>query len=122
MQYKKHVSILGTDYKILHKDYKEEPYFGRNNCDGYCDSTDKVIVVGNMNTFSGWENEREEYCKKVEKEILRHEIIHAFLNESGLSSSSLIYEKGWAKNEEMVDFFAIQFTKIAKAFYELNID
>ncbi len=42
-------------------------------------------------------------------EVARHEIIHAFLSESGLKSCS-----SWATNEEMIDFFAIQFPKIVK--------
>ena len=41
----------------------------------------------------------------------RHEIIHAFLFESGLAENS-----EWAQNEEMVDFFAIQFPKLMEAF------
>ncbi len=41
----------------------------------------------------------------------RHEIIHAFLFESGLAENS-----EWAQNEEMVDFFAIQFPKLMEVF------
>ena len=52
--------------------------------------------------------------------MLRHEIIHAFLNESGLSDSSNSVE-AWAKNEEMVDWFAIQSPKIFKVFQDLDI-
>ena len=74
-----------------------------------------------MRTFPNYEDESEERCKEEEKGILRHELIHAFLSESGLSYSSLNYSSGWAKNEEMVDFFAIQFPKIAKVFKELKI-
>ena len=47
---------------------------------------------------------------KINK-VKRHEIIHAFLFESGLAENS-----AWAQNEEMVDFFAIQFPKLLKAF------
>ena len=45
----------------------------------------------------------------------RHEIIHAFLFESGLAENS-----SWAQNEEMVDFFAIQFPKLVEAFKEAD--
>ena len=68
-----------------------------------------------MLDFEGW-------CEKevigVFKETLRHEILHAFLNESGLCSSTLCFEGGWTKNEEMIDWFAIQFPKIAKVYKE----
>lgn len=46
---------------------------------------------------------------------MRHELIHAFLGESGLRSDS-----EWAENEEMVDYFAIQFEKIAIAMIKTN--
>jgi hypothetical protein len=55
----------------------------------------------------------EPYCKKV----LRHEIIHAFMYESGLWENSHDVE-GWAQNEEMTDWIAIQFPKMQKAFEE----
>ena len=44
---------------------------------------------------------------------LRHEIIHAFLFESGLHSCSNDI-KCLALNEEMIDFFALQYEKINK--------
>lgn len=114
-------NILGTEYEILFKDFSDDPLFEKRSIDGYCDSIDKVICVCNMKTFPQFENETEEYCKKAERHTLRHEIIHAFFNESGLSDSSLQYSGGWAKNEEMIDYFAIQFPKITKVFEELKI-
>lgn len=53
---------------------------------------------------------RKTYKFRLEKNK-RHEIIHAFLFESGLAENS-----EWAQNEEMVDFFAIQFPKLMEAF------
>ena len=49
------------------------------------------------------------------KKVARHEIIHAFLYESGLSHNS-----EWANNEEMIDWIAIQFSKMLKAFEEIE--
>ena len=77
--------------------------------------------MGNLHTFPDYKEHTEEDLKAIEKETLRHELIHAFLNESGLSYSSLNYSSAWAKNEEMIDFFAIQFPKIVKVFKELKI-
>lgn len=45
----------------------------------------------------------------------RHEIMHAFLYESGLDGQSCNVDC-WAKNEEMIDWFALQSKKIFKAF------
>ena len=50
-----------------------------------------------------------------EKKNFRHEIIHAFLDESGLAENS-----SWAQEEEMVDWFAKQFPKLLSAFQEVN--
>jgi len=48
----------------------------------------------------------------VTRKNIRHELIHAFLSESGLWANC-----DWAK-EEMVDWLAIQFPKLLKAFTE----
>ncbi|MDD6988764.1 hypothetical protein [Ruminococcus sp.] len=116
------VNILGTEYKVVYKDFNAEPSFEERGIDGYCDSIDKVICVCNMKTYPCWEKETEQYCEKQEKITLRHEIIHAFLNESGLQDNSVFLGNvGWAKNEEMIDFFAIQSPKIYKVYEELGI-
>lgn len=59
--------------------------------------------------------------KSTAKKTLRHEIIHAFLNESGLSDSASIPSGAWAKHEEMVDWFAIQTPKIFAVFMQLGL-
>ena len=63
------------------------------------------------------EKEQEVYRKRT----LRHEIMHAFLNESGLSDSSNQHGSAWAKNEEMVDWLAIQWHKIDEVYKQLGI-
>ena len=45
--------------------------------------------------------------------MIRHEIIHAFLYESGMKECSSATQS-WVENEEMVDWFAIQIPKIVK--------
>jgi hypothetical protein len=77
------------------------------------------IVVADLNTIDGWANESDEVKRKQIKATLRHEIIHAFLHESGLSGSS-VTDVPWAVNEEMVDWFAIQFPKMIKVFEQLD--
>lgn len=90
------------------------------NCDGYCQADNHKIVVADMTEKKSFpyfdESEAHEYFKKT----LRHEIIHAFLNESGLQESSSGLEVAWAKNEEMVDWMAIQMPKIYKAFCDAD--
>lgn len=58
---------------------------------------------------------KNRFDSALKKETLRHEIVHAFLYESGLSGSSSKIEGGWATNEEMVDWIAIQANKLIAA-------
>lgn len=106
------VSILGTEYVIEYRSSKEDKIL--EDYDGYTDLYSKLIVV--VNDEDGNIKDYNAYRKKV----LRHEIVHAFLYESGLAHNSIQVESAWAMNEEMVDFFAIQGEKIYKAWSEVN--
>jgi len=46
-------------------------------------------VLCDMTTYEGWEHETKETICLYQKHMLRHEIVHAFLNESGLKFSDL---------------------------------
>lgn len=116
-------NILGAEYEIVFKDYEEDTEFTKRGLCGYCDSIEHIICIGKFQSFPGWEEQTQERCEKRQKLTMRHEIIHAFLSESGLQDSSgVIDDIGWSQNEEMVDYFAIQFPKIQKVFKDLNID
>ena len=114
------VNILGTPYEIIVKKYDEEEAFDRRSIAGFCDGYAKEIVVCDMHTYKDWENETEKTIVECQKETTRHEIVHAFFYESGLWDSSLGIDNSWAKNEEMVDWIAIQGEKIYKAWQEAN--
>lgn len=115
------VNVLGTEYTIETHKVSEDEYLKENRLSGYCGEEDKLIVVADMSEkeyFAGM----DEQCQKIYwKRTLRHEIIHAFLNESGLSDCASTPECAWAKHEEMVDWFAIQSPKIFKMFTELDL-
>lgn len=119
---KKKVKILGTDYTLRKVNFGEDEFMERMKFGGYCDGTAKEIVVLNIKTLPDFANDPKEVIERKEKETLRHEIIHAFFNESGLGWNSLPVEQAWAKNEEMVDWFAIQFPKMLKVFKELGCE
>lgn len=106
------VNILGTEYEILRQTPHENPKL-KDMC-GYCDFSSKKIVVDTFEEEKQDVNAQDNIDVFIDK-ILRHEIIHAFLGESGLRSNS-----DWAENEEMVDWIAIQFPKIAKVFETLK--
>lgn len=115
------VTVLGTEYTIRRVDKGQDEYMEKMGFAGYCDNNNKEIVVLNYGSTPEWKDEKDAAIKAKEDETLRHEIIHAFLNESGLGWDSFAYDKAWSKNEEMIDWFAIQFPKINKVFEELKI-
>lgn len=109
------LKILGMVYKVTIKKFDEDEAFKRDSCDGYCNQYRKEIVICDVSTSEMWEHDTPEDIEAYMKETLRHEIVHAFLNESGLQSSTAVYENGWAKFEEMVDWIALQGPKIYNA-------
>lgn len=118
----KKINILGAEYSIgIHK-MDEDSTLKDNSWMGYCDEDEKLIIVADLDDENYFRYESENSKDFSFKKTLRHEIIHAFLNESGLSDSALNYSAGWAKNEEMVDWLAIQYPKISKVFAELGIE
>lgn len=107
------VNILGAEYTISVEPSAKNPKL--TEVSGYCDCSNKTIVVTDM--LSEPSDVMDVANKKeVMKKILRHEIVHAMLSESGLQENS-----EWARNEEMVDWIAIQFPKLLKVFEEVDI-
>ena len=102
------VNILGQDYQFL---IDVNGKTRELNAAGLCEFLSKEIVVDDFESEVGDLKNIEEYRKRT----IRHEMIHAFLYESGLNANS-----SWARNEEMIDFFAIQLPKIVKAMKEVG--
>lgn len=81
----------------------------------------KSIAICKMKSHPDFDNSDDEITiAKLEKETLRHELIHAYLYESGLNESAYSSSESWARNEEMIDFFAIQGPKIMKTWQDAN--
>lgn len=115
------IDILGTEYRIETHKVSGDSYMEKKGLAGYCEEENKLIVVADMSEekyFVGMDEKAQEIYRK---KTLRHEIMHAFLNESGLSDSSNRFDGAWAKNEEMVDWLAIQTPKIFSTFKKMNI-
>lgn len=115
------IDILGTEYRIETRKVSEDSFMEKKGLAGYCGEEDKLIVVADMSEEKYFADMDEKEQEIYRKKTLRHEIIHAFLNESGLSDSSNRFDGAWAKNEEMVDWFSIQAPKIFSAFKKMNI-
>lgn len=110
------VNILGTDYKII-IDSSDNPEMKDKS--GYCYPDAKEIHIQDLEDDEEWKNEPPEIRKHRTNIILRHEITHAFLIESGLRQNSAKVN-AWALNEEMVDWIAVQFPKMLKAFKDVG--
>ena len=104
------VSVLGTEYSLyLDVSPEDDPLLEDMN--GYCDKTVKRIVVADRakdSDLADWMDYR--------KTVMRHELIHAFLFESGLGCDSVWHVEGQEHPEQTVDWIARQFPKILKAF------
>ena len=112
------IEVMGVQYEV-HRVNPYEPIHNSKSLDeqnmgGFCDYDLKEIYVADMSATKGWETEPKLKIMGRESRILRHEITHAFLFESGLNWDSSVLQDGWATNEEMVDWFAIQGEKIYK--------
>lgn len=101
------VSILGTPYKIIREK------FGNEDIDGETDYTSHQIRIrtDNINKLGDFD--------VLMKKQLRHEIIHAFMAESGLQANFEHYRQ-FGHDETTVDWFAIQFPKMLEAFKQVG--
>lgn len=115
------INILGTDYTVETHKISEDETMKKNDWSGYCGEESKKIIVADMTEEEYFQDFTDEEKEQFRKKILRHEIVHAFFNESGLQSNACRFEEAWARNEEMVDWFAIQSPKIYKVFIEMDI-
>lgn len=106
------INILGSEWKIYFSNSAEDRFL--RGADGYMDRSTRSIVIGEI----------EPDCEVadfsvIQKNSMRHEIIHAFFEESGLSIN--VENKNLGVSETYVDWFAIQSPKIYKIFRQLNL-
>ena len=115
------ISVLGTKYTIYLRTAEKDKELQRNNppC-GYIYADSHYIVV-NYDKLKDKAEDNFSDCLSGLYATLRHELVHAFLAESGLDWDSIVVDSGWAVNEEMVDWISKQTEKIHKAYVELGI-
>ncbi len=106
------IDVLGTKYQIHEKTPEQDAEL--LNCDGYCDKTTKTIVI----TKEGNDCSLGDFAW-YRRKILRHEIIHAFLFESGLHEN-FMHQIG--HDETYVDWIAVQYPKLKAAFIQAGCD
>lgn len=109
------INILDSEWKIIYQTKKQNKHF--SDLDGYTDFSVKKIYI---RIFEKGEFDIESIASE-KRSTLRHEILHAFLAECGLRYNS-DGTKSWATNEEMIDWFAIQYPKIKAIYRKLRIE
>lgn len=116
----KTINILGTEYRIEVHKVSEDESLKKHNWAGYCSGDAHLIVLADFDDAESFSFVSEQAKDIYAKRTLRHEMIHAFLNESGLMDNALMVNESWAGNEEMVDWIALQLPKISKACEEVG--
>lgn len=100
------VNILGTEYEIITDDS-----IVSQNVDGLCKSYDKQIIIRSKGNMLCADDSDEVKALRY-REVLRHELVHAFFDEAGLDD--------YSNNEQLVTWIASMFPKMVKAFAEAD--
>lgn len=106
-------NVLGTSYTIYPVEHDYSPYFEKNEALAFVDYSSASVYI-DKSAFPMEESDNPDFHLKA---TIRHELLHAFMYESGLDVCSNDVT-GWARNEEMIDWFAIQSPKIFKIYSE----
>lgn len=104
------INILGSEWDVEYRNADIDPILQGGN-GGYTDPSINLIVISNKR-----KDDDVVDFGKIQKRYLRHEIIHAFLYESGMGPNFTHPQFG--HDETYVDWIAIQFPKIQRAFEE----
>ena len=108
------IDILGTEYTVVFDISEDDMPEGADGC---MDQSIRTIKIAHLESDRNSVQNLDAYRRKV----LRHEVIHAFLYESGMWNCSGSSE-AWGMDETITDWIAIQFPKIQKVFAELGCD
>lgn len=99
------INILGMEYSIVRHDPLEDA--GLEDAGGYIDYTSKKIVMPSRVQAN---DQNMDDLTWLDRHCLRHEIVHAFLFESGLRQRSM--------DEELVDWIAWHIPAIERVMQE----
>lgn len=103
----KKIKVLGTEYEILVETANDNSKL--EDANGLCEFWSKRLIID----IAKPERTTYENLEAFNKKVLRHEIVHAFLGESGL--------KEYMGDEVLVDWIAVQFPKMLDVFKQLDI-
>ena len=99
-----YVTVLGTDYVILLRNWDDDRKL--HDAYAYIEPYTKEIVLRELVPDCMTVKRHEQ----LREEALRHELVHAFLFESGMTD--------WCDDEKLVEWIAMQLPKMAAAMQE----
>lgn len=99
------LDILGTQYDFSLSNAKKDAGLIDNG--GYCDGFAKRIVINDYYIENDPNSIQD--IPAYDRKVRRHEIVHAFLYESGMTH--------WAENESMVEWIAVMVPRMIRAFH-----
>ena len=105
----KQLNILGTEYKLI----IDTDYCADVEADGITERYEKKIYMRNVKDMLEKGASIEAKQKRYD-ETLRHEIVHAFLFESGLDS--------YGCDETLVQWMAAKLPQVTQVFREVGCD
>ena len=104
------IDILGSEWHLETSNFIDDEKLKEYS--GYTDDTVRKIVIDSGEGRGNCEN-----YEQYRKQTIRHEIIHAYLYESGLGDC---WEHKVGQDETTVDWIAYQFPKLLKTFQEVD--
>lgn len=108
------VNILGTEYTLHICPDSKDKRFEQLNCDGFCDYSTKELFVSNFTDNLINREISVSNPRYIIQNAIRHEMVHAFLFESGLGSDW--EHKTFGQEETTVDWIAKQLEKMHEAY------
>lgn len=109
------VDVLGTEYRVF-LDVPESADATLKEAAGYCDESSHMIAICRQEP----EDDIDDF-EAYRRRILRHELIHAFMFESGLGGDAIWWPVDKQRQpEQTVDWLARQFPKMLKAFQQVG--
>lgn len=106
------INILGTEYVLHICPESKDERFGNFGCTGFCDHSTKELFVSNFIEFKNKDISVSD-IRYVIRTSIKHEMVHAFMYESGLGEDW--EHKDVGQEETVVDWIARQLDKMNTA-------
>jgi len=96
------INILGQEYDLLILSEEEFPKLAKAEASGLAELYNKQLIINKDNSIE--DEQTYDNLKGFTDKVIRHEVIHAYFHESGLTN--------YCNDEQLVDWLALQIPKI----------